>query len=161
MYSTKEKLRILRELNNPAAVGADLALLRTVCPDDPRMVKFGLSPERHAEEILMSLLDHFTREQIVANRRAIFREKGHTKDEVTSGNDAEQASEHTEAATERANERANEAAENVPETATSEPKPENSVPESANSVPNPETAAPQQEAVPSKKKSARKTSTRT
>ena len=156
MYSTKEKLRILRELNNPAAVGADLALLRTVSPDDPRMVKFGLSPERHAEEILMSLLDHFTREQIVANRRAIFREKGHTKDEVTSGNDAEQASEHTEAATERANE----TAENVPETATSEPKPENSVPESANSVPNPESAAPQQQAVPSKKKSARKTSTR-
>ena len=156
MYSTKEKLRILRELNNPAAVGADLALLRTVSPDDPRMVKFGLSPERHAEEILMSLLDHFTREQIVANRRAIFREKSHTKDEVTSGNDAEQASEHTEAATERANE----TAENVPETATSEPKPENSVPESANSVPNPESAAPQQEAVPSKKKSARKTSTR-
>lgn len=131
MYSTKEKLRILRELNNPAAVGADLALLRTVSPDDPRMVKFGLSPERHAEEILMSLLDHFTREHIVANRRAIF----------------------------RAQELA-EAAENVPKTATSEPKPENSVPESANSVPKPETAAPQQQAVPSKKKSARKTSTR-
>ena len=135
MYSTKETLRILRELNNPAAVGADLALLRTVCPDDPRMVKFGLSPERHAEEILMSLLDHFTREQIVANRRAIFREKGHTKDEVTSGNDAKQASEHTEAATERANE-------------TAEPVPETTA------------AVPQQEAVTSKKKSARKTSTR-
>lgn len=133
MYSTKETLRILRELNNPAAVGADLALLRTVCPDDPRMVKFGLSPERHAEEILMSLLDHFTREQIVANRRAIFRAKEQFQAE---------------------------AAENVPETATSEPKQEISVPESANSVPNPETAAPQQQAVPSKKKSARKTSTR-
>lgn len=133
MYSTKEKLRILRELNNPAAVGADLALLRTVSPDDPRMVKFGLSPERHAEEILMSLLNHFTREQIVANRRAIFR----TKEQFQA-----------------------EAAENVPETATSEPKQEISVPESANSVPNPETAAPVQQAVPSKKKSARKTSTR-
>lgn len=133
MYSTKEKLRILRELNNPAAVGADLALLRTVSPDDPRMVKFGLSPERHAEEILMSLLNHFTREQIVANRRAIFR----TKEQFQA-----------------------EAAENVPETATSEPKQEISVPESANSVPNPETAVPQQEAVTSKKKSARKTSTR-
>lgn len=108
MYSTKEKLRILRELNNPAAVGADLALLRTVCPDDPRMVKFGLSPERHAEEILMSLLDHFTREQIVANRRAIFRAK-------------EQF--HAEAA------------ENVPETATSEPKPENSVPKPETAAP--------------------------
>ena len=152
MYSTKEKLRILRELNNPAAVGADLALLRTVCPDDPRMVKFDLSPERHAEEILMFLLDHFTREEIVVTRRAFFRGKGDKKDEITSGNDAEQASEHTE--------RANETAENVPETATSEPKQEISVPESANSVPKPETAAPEQEAVPSKKKSARKTSTR-
>ena len=133
MYSTKEKLRILRELNNPAAVGADLALLRTVSPDDPRMVKFGLSPERHAEEILMSLLDHFTREQIVANRRAYF----HELEQVLL-----------------------EAVGNVPETATSEPKPEISVPESANSVPNLETAAPEQQAVPSKKKSARKTSTR-
>ena len=69
MYSTKEKLRILREINNPAAVEADLSLLRTVVPDDPRMVKFDLSPQRHSEEILLSLLERFTREEVVANRR--------------------------------------------------------------------------------------------
>jgi hypothetical protein len=69
MYSTKEKLRILREINNPEAVGADLALFRQALPADPRLVKFDLSPQRHAEEITLSLLDHYTREEIVANRR--------------------------------------------------------------------------------------------
>lgn len=69
MYSTKEKLRILREINNPEAVGADLALFRQALPADPRLIKFDLSPQRHAEEITLSLLDHYTREEIVANRR--------------------------------------------------------------------------------------------
>lgn len=69
MYSTKEKLRILREINNPEAVGADLALFRQAMPADPRLVKFDLSPQRHHEEITLSLLERFTREEIVANRR--------------------------------------------------------------------------------------------
>ncbi len=69
MYSVKEKLRILREIQNPAAVQADLALFRTASPDDSRLVKFNLMPERHAEEILFSLLDRFTREEIISNRR--------------------------------------------------------------------------------------------
>ena len=72
MYSVKEKLRILREIHNPAAVQADLALFRTASPDDSRLVKFNLMPERHAEEILFSLLDRFTREEIIANRRTYF-----------------------------------------------------------------------------------------
>ena len=72
MYSVKEKLRILREIHNPAAVQADLALFRTAFPDDSRLVKFNLMPERHAEEILFSLLDRFTREEIIANRRTYF-----------------------------------------------------------------------------------------
>lgn len=82
MYSIKEKLRILREINNPAAVEADLALLRTAIPDDPRLVKFDLSPRRHAEEITLALLDRFTREEIVANRRA------HSKHPAESGKPA-------------------------------------------------------------------------
>ena len=69
MYSTKEKLRILREINNPEAVGADLVLFRQAMPADPRLVKFDLSPQRHHEEITLSLLERFTREEIVANRR--------------------------------------------------------------------------------------------
>ena len=69
MYSTKEKLRILREINNPDAVGADLELFRRAMPADPRLVKFNLSPQRHHEEITLSLLERFTREEIVANRR--------------------------------------------------------------------------------------------
>ena len=82
MYSIKEKLRILREINNPAAVEADLALLRTAIPDDPRLVKFDLSPRRHAEEITLALLDRYTREEIVANRRA------HSKHPAESGKPA-------------------------------------------------------------------------
>lgn len=73
MYSTKEKLRILREINNPEAVGADLALFRQAMPADPRLVKFDLSPHRHHEEITLSLLERFTREEIVANRREYYK----------------------------------------------------------------------------------------
>lgn len=73
MYSTKEKLRILREINNPEAVGADIALFRQAMPADPRLVKFDLSPQRHHEEITLSLLERFTREEIVANRREYYK----------------------------------------------------------------------------------------
>lgn len=70
MYSTKEKLRILREIHNPAAAGADISLLRTVAPGEPGLVRFGLSPEKHTDDILMALLQcGVSREDIVANRR--------------------------------------------------------------------------------------------
>ena len=88
MYSIKEKLIILREIHNPAAAGADLSLLRTVAPGEPGLVRFGLSPDKHADDILMALLQSgILREDIVANRRQFFLMKESSTDSVEKSSD--------------------------------------------------------------------------
>lgn len=106
MYSTKEKLRILREIHNPAAAGADISLLRTVAPGEPGLVRFGLSPEKHTDDILMTLLQcGVSREDIVANRRQFMKSAAESTEtqepETVSGAEAsaeggEQSPEETE-----------------------------------------------------------------
>lgn len=148
MYSTKEKLRILREIHNPAAAGADISLLRTVAPGEPGLVRFGLSPEKHTDDILMALLQcGVSREDIVANRRQFMKSAAESTEtqepETVSGAEAsaeggEQSPEETEESQES----------EVP--SESESVPEAQEPETETQEPEPET----------KKKSARSRSTR-
>lgn len=69
MYSFKEKIRILKELLNPASGEADLVLLCRLSPEDPLIPAAQISPSRNAEAILFKLLDLTTREEIRLNRR--------------------------------------------------------------------------------------------
>lgn len=69
MYSFKEKSRILKELINPAAVEADISLLRRLSPGDSLISFATVSPLRNAEAVLFKLLDLTTREEIRLNRR--------------------------------------------------------------------------------------------
>ena len=135
MYSTKEKLRILREIHNPAAAGADISLLRTVAPGEPGLVRFGLSPEKHTDDILMALLQcGVSREDIVANRRQFLKSAAESQepepetkpDTEASVGSGEQSPEETEESQESEvpseSESVPEAQE--PETETQESEPE-------------------------------------
>ena len=46
----------------------DLKLLAKRCPQHPDMARFMFSPERNADDILFSLLDHATEDEILENR---------------------------------------------------------------------------------------------
>ena len=69
MYNFKEKKLHFNALRNPDAAIYDLELLRKGCPWLPQLRTYARDPKRYADEILYSLLDHTTRENIRAFRR--------------------------------------------------------------------------------------------
>ena len=75
MYSTKEKMKLLRELYNPEHAEADLLLLREVSPQNDLLKSPIVCAARAAEKILYSLLDHATADRIRLNRRGAEVEK--------------------------------------------------------------------------------------
>lgn len=159
MYSTKEKLRILREIHNPAAAGADISLLRTVAPGEPGLVRFGLSPEKHTDDILMALLQcGVSREDIVANRRQFMKsvaepETETQEPETVSG--AEASAEGGEQSPEGPDDSPESQESEVP--SESESVPEAQEPETETQESEPEAQETEPEA---KKKSAKSRSTR-
>lgn len=70
MYSPREKLRIFNDIPNEGAAVADLNLLQRVAPQHPKLSVYKLNTRRYAGDILFSLLDFSTREEIILNRRA-------------------------------------------------------------------------------------------
>uniref|UniRef100_A0AB33JD07 Uncharacterized protein n=1 Tax=Prevotella sp. GTC17262 TaxID=3236797 RepID=A0AB33JD07_9BACT len=72
MYSVKEKLYHFRQLTNPLAVEADLALLHEKNPQSTDFTRFDLAPQKNAEDILFALLDVADHDDIVRNRREFF-----------------------------------------------------------------------------------------
>ena len=72
MYSTKEKLYHFRQLANPLAAEADLALLHEKNPQSTDFTRFDLAPCKNAEDILFTLLDVADHDDIVRNRREFF-----------------------------------------------------------------------------------------
>lgn len=69
MYNFKQKKLHFKALRNPDAAIYDLELLRKGCPWLPQLRTYARDPKRYADEILYSLLDHTTRENIRAFRR--------------------------------------------------------------------------------------------
>lgn len=69
MYNFKEKKLHFNALRNPDAAVYDLELLRQVRPWLPKLRTYARDPKRYASEILYSLLDLTTRENIRAFRR--------------------------------------------------------------------------------------------
>lgn len=73
----------------------DLKLLAKRCPQHPDMARFMFSPERNADDILFSLLDHATEDEILENRTENEQGKidenggdGHTQTEGEGGTPA-------------------------------------------------------------------------
>lgn len=71
MYGYKEKNKHYQDLLAPDHAAADFALLKSVAPGHTVIALVGKYPERQYKEILFNLLDHKTREDIVANRREV------------------------------------------------------------------------------------------
>lgn len=69
MYNFKEKKLHFNALRNSDAAVYDLELLQKKCPWLPQLRTYARDPKRYADEILYSLLDHITRENIRAFRR--------------------------------------------------------------------------------------------
>lgn len=69
MYSVKEKLNHFRQLSSSSAAEADLALLREKSSTNTNLIRYGLAPNKNAEDILFDLLDVCSHEEIVRNRR--------------------------------------------------------------------------------------------
>ena len=69
MYGFKEKNKYLNELRNPAVAEADLSLLRTASPAHPKLKMFARNPQRYANDILYTLLDFKSKNEIRLNRR--------------------------------------------------------------------------------------------
>ena len=69
MYSTKEKMKLLRELHNPEFAEADLALAKKLNPQSDLTNIPEQNVKRSSEKILYSLLDMTTSENIRLNRR--------------------------------------------------------------------------------------------
>ena len=76
MYSTKEKLYHFRQLANPLAAEADLALLHEKNPQSTDFTRFDLAPCKNAEDILFALLDVADHDDIVRKRREFFSIQG-------------------------------------------------------------------------------------
>ena len=68
MYNEREKLLHHQQLLSPKEAAADLALLKQLKPNHPRLGEFDFSPKRCAGDILMALLDIAHRDDIVKNR---------------------------------------------------------------------------------------------
>ena len=68
MQEVKNKLAIFNALRCANLAATDLKLLAKRCPQHPDMARFMFSPERNADDILFSLLDHATEDEILENR---------------------------------------------------------------------------------------------
>ena len=68
MYNEREKLFHHQQLLSPKEAAADLALLRKLNPNHPRLQEFEFSPSRSAGDILLVLLGLVHRDDIVKNR---------------------------------------------------------------------------------------------
>lgn len=68
MYNEREKLLHHQQLLSPKEAAADLALLKQLKPNHPRLGEFDFSPKRCAGDILMALLDIAHRDDIIKNR---------------------------------------------------------------------------------------------
>ena len=70
MQSTKNKLALFNTLRCEAMATIDLQLLEEKCPQNADLPRFKFSPQRNADDILFSLLDYATEEEILARRAA-------------------------------------------------------------------------------------------
>lgn len=68
MQEVKYKLAMFNALRCANLAATDLKLLAKRCPQHPDMARFLFSPERNADDILFSLLDHATEDEILENR---------------------------------------------------------------------------------------------
>ena len=68
MQEVKYKLAMFNSLRCANLAATDLKLLVKRCPQHPDMARFMFSPERNADDILFSLLDHATEDEILENR---------------------------------------------------------------------------------------------
>lgn len=68
MQDVKNKLAMFNALRCANLAATDLKLLAKRCPQHPDMARFLFSPERNADDILFSLLDHATKDEILENR---------------------------------------------------------------------------------------------
>ena len=68
MQEVKNKLAMFNSLRCANLAATDLKLLAKRCPQHPDMARFMFSPERNADDILFSLLDHATEDEILENR---------------------------------------------------------------------------------------------
>lgn len=78
-YNFKEKKTHFTALRNPDAAVYDFELLRKKRPLLPQLKTYARDPKRYADDILYSLLDYTTRDEIRAFRRQMQEDK-------TSGN---------------------------------------------------------------------------
>ena len=69
-YSPKERIRLTRSLSNPEAGAIDLQLLSKLQPSHSQLSVWSLNPKRYADDILFSLLEVASVEEIRLNRRA-------------------------------------------------------------------------------------------
>ena len=97
MYSTKEKLYHFRQLANPLAAEADLALLHEKNPQSTDFTRFDLAPQKNAEDILFALLDIADHDEIVRNRREFVADAaGEDNDNNTANNSSGEGDENPE-----------------------------------------------------------------
>ncbi len=97
MYSTKEKLYHFRQLANPLAAEADLALLHEKNPQSTDFTRFDLAPQKNAEDILFALLDVADHDEIVRNRREFAADAaGEDNDNNTAKNSSKNGNENPE-----------------------------------------------------------------
>ncbi|WP_028897816.1 hypothetical protein [Prevotella sp. HUN102] len=95
MYSEKEKLHHFRQLTNPLAAEADLALLHGKAPDSTNFTRYDLAPAKNAEDILFELLGVCGHDEIVRNRREFFADK-----EAETDKDVDNSVDNSETASE-------------------------------------------------------------
>lgn len=95
MQEVKYKLAMFNALRCANLAATDLKLLAKRCPQHPDMARFLFSPERNADDILFSLLDHATEDEILENRTENEQGKidenggdGHTQTEGEGGTPA-------------------------------------------------------------------------
>jgi hypothetical protein len=83
----KEKSKAYRELNARQNAEYDLKLLSKLIPQSKLLVKFSRNPEFYAGDILYTLLDYTTREDVVSNRRSLSKSGSSEDNTDTSDNE--------------------------------------------------------------------------
>ena len=103
MQEVKNKLAMFNALRCANLAATDLKLLAKRCPQHPDMARFMFSPERNADDILFSLLDHATEDEILENRTENKQGKidenggdGHTQIEGEGGTPLNGDDDHTQ-----------------------------------------------------------------
>lgn len=81
MYNPKEKISHLRKLMAVEHAESDLQLLKEVDPQNSQIDSFAIATARNAEQILYTLLDFATAQQVRENRREINQEEDKESEE--------------------------------------------------------------------------------